>query len=185
VWVKSCLQCRDMQVFAKVEPGAYTEEAIDASLHAEDANNTLHDSTNGFHPPSHGHEMDGVAAPNGAETKGLKVHFLPSRQSCFTSAHNTYTTAWIATNQCGFMSCRWMVLTPRCRAVFLGEARMATTLHQATPQSMLAKRHASCHEGHCRCFSCRKQFMPSMWRETLASAALLTAAGFSKALASE
>ena len=62
-----------MQVFAKVEPGAYTEEAINASLHAEDANNTLHDSTNGFHPPSHGHEMDGVAAPNGAETKGMKV----------------------------------------------------------------------------------------------------------------
>lgn len=64
---------RDTQVFAKVEPGAYTEEAIDASLHAEDANNTLHDSTNGFHPPSHGHELDGVAAPNGAETNGLKV----------------------------------------------------------------------------------------------------------------
>ena len=72
-WLFSRLHRRDTQVFAKVEPGAYTEEAIDASLHAEDANNTLHGSTNGFHPSSHGHEMDGVAAPNGVETNGLKV----------------------------------------------------------------------------------------------------------------
>lgn len=67
------------QVFAKVEPGAYTEEAIEASLrtqHSEDANNAAGHSMNGHtngHTNGHanGHETDGLAAPNGVKTDGL------------------------------------------------------------------------------------------------------------------
>jgi hypothetical protein len=124
-------------VFAKVEPGAYTEEAIEASLHAEDANNAVPDGTNGLF--ANGHERDGITAPNGAETNGLKVHRM--HQHGMTSS----TTPFLELHgqpECNYPCNRWLVLIPRCHEVRLGGDRTATTRPPATLRSTRAKRRA-------------------------------------------